>query len=273
MARERFLLDGWELTEGTVRDWAYRGGTDSATAPVGANASVANRAGEIWRPKAAGAGQFSLDVWVTGADRSEVEDNWRLLLRAARRRHRLIPVTRYMASGEVVTCDAELVGTIDPTHIGQRGMRASLSFSVPSGLWVSQASFVASTTPGAALPQTLALPGLEPSTEAMVDLTYVINGPITNPVIVDRTDGYDGDSFKYNGTVSASQSLTVNAGTWLVTGGGGLTVDHAKVMPSGNRLMTVVAARPDETPTVQLRGTGGGGGTKLTVTGRRSYAC
>lgn len=273
MARERWLADGWEITEGTVRDWAYRGGTDSVTAMVGANATVPNRDGELWRPKVAGPGSFNLDVWLAGSTRTEVEANWRLLLRAVRRRHRLVTFTRYMASGEVVLADAELIGTIEPTHIAQRGMRASMAFAVPAGVWRSQTTYTNQTTAGASLPQTLSLTSFEPSSEAMVELTYTIAGAITTPVIADTTDGVDGDTFKYDATVGSGQSLIVNAATWAVTSSGGLTVNQAKIMPTGNRLMTVVAARPGATPTVQLRGTSGNGNTRLTVTGRRIYAC
>jgi hypothetical protein len=273
MARERIFLDGWEITLGVVREWAVRAGTDGTTGAVGANGDVPNRTGTLWRPKVAGPGQFDLDVWVAGATRTEVEVAWRNLLRAARRPHRLIRITRHMASGEIVECDAELTGTIDPTHIAQLGMRAQLTFGVPSGVWKSQTVYTAQTVAGAALPQTLVLDGLEPSTAAIEDLVLVIKGAVAAPTVVDRTDGVDGDYLLYGATIAAGGSLRLDSATWGVTGAGGHVVNIANVNQVGRRYLAVPAARPGQTPTVELRGSGGGVGTQLVVTGRRAYAC
>lgn len=274
MTRERWFADGWEITEGTVRDWAYRAGSDSTTAMVGVNAVVPNRDGELWRPKQTGPASFNLDVWLAGTNRTDVELAWRTLLRAVRRPHRLVRFTRYMASGEHVYCYAELIGTIEPTYIAQKGMRASMAFSVPAGRWYSEDSYTMQTVAGAALTQTLVLTSFEPSTAPMDTLTFQVKGPITSPIVVDRTDtGFDDDTCKYDAPLTVGQTLTLDSGSWDVTGAGGLAINQSKILPTGGRLLTVNAARPGEVPTVQLRGSGGSTTTQLIVTGRRAYAC
>ena len=164
MARETIAFDGWELTEGTVRNWEIRDGFDDVAAMVGDNLTVANRSGEVWRPKTLGAGKFTVQLWLAGKTISQAQDAWRTLLRATVRPHRLVRVTRTMASGEVVYCDAEVTGGVSPTHLGQTGYRASITFTVPSGIWRSDVVYEHKTPVGAKLNQGLYLDNLAPST-------------------------------------------------------------------------------------------------------------
>jgi hypothetical protein len=270
---ERWTADDWDLEQAGVRGWEYRDGTDQVSAPVGANGAVPNRTGEIWRPKALGPGMFTLGIWFKGTDRAMVEDQFRLLLRAVVRPHRLVRIDRYMANGDRIQCYAEYAGSIKPTYISQRGMKASIDFKVPSGVWKGTTLVSQGTVAGAALTQTLSLPGLAKSTAAIEDSKFTIYGPISNAVVVDRTDGVDGDSFKYAATIGANQSLTVDCKTWAVTGGGGLVVNHAAILPSGRRHLTIPPPRPGANPTLQLRGTGGGATTRLTAEAYPSFVC
>ena len=187
--------------------------------------------------------------------------------------HRLVRFERTLASGLVVHCDAESAGTVKPTFIAQQGMKAAIDFKVPDGVWRGAAPVTAATVAGAALSQTLTLPALAPSTAAIEDGSFTIYGPITNPKVVETTDGVDGDSFYYNASIASGGSITVNAATWAVTGGGGHVVNQAKVFPGGRRMLTVNPARPGDSPSLQLRGTGGGAATKLSYTAYPTFAC
>lgn len=270
---EKWVVDGWDLALSGARGWEYREGTDMVAAAIGSNGSVPNRRGEIWRPKTLGPGGFTLGLWLTGADRAACETQFRNILRAVVRPHRLLTIERTLASGEVIQCSAEYAGSIKPQHFAQKVMKASLDFAVPDGVWRGQTTYTHSTIAGAALTQSLTLTNLEPSTAAIEDGTFIIDGPITNPHVVDVTDGVDGDDFYYNASLAAGQTLTVNCATWTVTGGGGHTAQLGKVFPSGRRLLSVPAARPGQTPKLELRGTGGGTGTRLTFSGKKTYAC
>lgn len=271
---EKWTADGWNLEAAGVRGWEYRAGTDRVAAPVGSNGQVPNRRGELWRAKTLGAGSFTLGMWLAGTSRDECYAQYGLLLQAVVRPHRLVRIERTMADGSVRWCDAEYAGGIEPTHIAQRGMKAAIDFKVPDGVWRAKDPMAAvSTIAGSALPQTLALPLLAGNTAAVEDGTITVYGPITSALVVDRTDGVDGDTLLYDTPLTSGQYATFDGKAWTVTGGGSHVAKVAKVFPSGRRFLTVPAPRPGATPTIQLRGTGGGAATKLTYTAYPTFAC
>lgn len=270
--RERIYFDGWELTEGSVRNWEVRDGTDEVAGMVGDNLTVANRSGEVWRPKTLGAGRFQLQVWLWGTTKQAAHDQFRNLLRAVYRPHRLVRVTRTLASGEDVFCDAEVVGQIAPTHLGQNAYRATITFGVPAGVWFSSAVYTMTSAVGSALPKTLSLTEVAASTAPLECLTYTVYGPITNAKIIDNTDGGYADTLLYKGSIAAGAWISFNADTWAIQTGG-FSYANNNVVPTGRRLMTVTAARPGDVPSVRLEGTGGGTATKLVVAGRCAYLC
>lgn len=270
---ESWKADGWAMESVGVRGWEYRSGTDQVAAPVGTNGVVPNRRGEIWRPKTLGPGQFSLGMWLAGPTRADAEAQFRLLLQAVVRPHRQVKFERTRADGTTIECYAEYAGQIAPTPISQRGIKAQIDFKVTDGVWLGQTLVTTQTVAGTALTQTLALPGLAGSTAAIEDGSFTIYGPITSPIVVDRTDGVDGDLFKYDTSLTTGQSITVDSKTWAVTGGGGHVVNQAKVFPAGRRMLTVVHPRPGTNPTLELRGSGGGGTTKLSFAAYPTFAC
>lgn len=278
--RERWLFDGWELTEGVLRDWAYRAGTGNTAPFVGEDTSVPGRSGQLWRPKVQGPATFSLDFWFQGADRQAVQDAYNTILRAMRRRHRLVTVTRTRASGEQVVADVQLVGTIEPTYLSQRVWRATATFVIPAGCWRSVSTFThKSSQVSATFPKNLVLTGLEPSTEAMDELTVKVHGPGVNIKVADWTDGVEGDWFKYAATMTASQFFTLNCKTWAITAGTDADANddtwvnvHA-MQYSGTRYLPIPAARPGDTPTVKISmASGGTTATYVEVAGPRAYA-
>jgi hypothetical protein len=270
---ESWKADGWALESVGVRGWEYRSGTDGVAAPVGVNGSVPNRRGEIWRPKTLGPGMFTLGMWLAGPTREDAEAQFFDLLRACVRPHRQVKFERTRANGVTYECYAEYAGQINPTPIAQRGIRAAIDFKVADGVWRGQTLVTTPSPADATLPKTLALPGLAASTAAIEDGSFTVAGPISNTLVVDVTDGVDGDSFSYTKPIASGESITVNSQTWDVTGGGGHVVDLSKVFPAGRRMLTVVAARPGAQPTFQLRGTGGGALTRLTYAAYPTFAC
>jgi len=273
MARERITFDGWELTIGQgVRDWEVRDGMDEVSGFLGDNHQIGGRGAEVWRPKRIGAGRFEVGLWLGGSSVSDAQARYRDLVRAVARPWALIRVQRTMADGTVIFCDAELVGGIKPNHIGQLGYRASLTFNVPSGVWLSYDSFMAVTPAGATLPKTLSMPEHKIATAPMQMLMYTITGPITNPKLSDATSGGTGDTFMYKGTVTSGNQLVIRANDWSVTGVG-FAPNLGLLFPTGDRLMTVAPPRPGGVPAVKLEGTGGGALTKLQVDGRAAFLC
>jgi len=270
--RERIWFDGWELTEGTVRHWETRDGTDEVAAMLGDNLNVANRSGEVWRPKLVGPGKFTVNLWLKGKTRSEAQNAWRTLLRACFRPHRLVQVQRTMASGELVYANVEVVGTVSPTHLGQTGYRASITFNVPIGVWLSVATYRMDSPKSAKMPQTLYLTDWEPSTAPLELLQFTIYGRITNPKLIDNTDGGYGDTLTYMGTIPSGAWIRFNAANWGIDASG-TTYSHALTNPTGRNFLSVSAARPGDKPSVQLQGTNTDSKTHIGVAGRRAYLC
>lgn len=272
MGTDRWWIDDFELTQGVVRDIETRSGMHQTPAPVGTNPLVPNRSGEVWVRKVHGAGTLTLSMWL-GDGTIDVLEFWADVLRACTHVHRQLVIRRQMpSSGEMRECNAELSSSIQPTHLGEGGMRAQLEFKIPSGQWQSVAAYSHLTPAGAALPKTLVLNEFEHSTAPNLALVCHIPGPIINPRVTDITDGVAGDSFIYSGTVPGGAVLTVSCRDWEVTATG-MTPNPGAITPTGPRFLTIPAARPGVTPRVQLTGTGGGGTTQLEVLGHRTYLC
>ena len=272
---EKWLFDGWELTNKVAWGWAHRDGTNEAAAFVGANTTVPSRSGELWRPKVQGPGRFAIDLWLKGATQAEVHANWRTVLRAMRRRHRQVVVTRYMPDGERIECNAEVIGTIAPQHLSQRVWRASVTFNIPDGVWRSYTTYSAQVAPAApGSTRTVTMTDWEPCTEAMDELTLTMAGPGTGWYVSDVTDGALGDWVRYNAAIPAGCALVLNCKTWNVGYTGTWTPDLGALQYSGSRFLSVPAPRPGAVPELRLTlDSGSTGATSLTVHGPRAYAC
>ncbi|MGW3181648.1 hypothetical protein ACWDD9_20470 [Kitasatospora sp. NPDC001119] len=273
MARERWLVDGYDLTDGLVRDVEYRAGLTGTPAVIGANATVPNKTGELWRPKHHGPGKFTLALWLapTTGGWQDVEAAWEDLLRVVARPHRLLTFERHTAAGQIRRCEGEVLSALTPAPLGQSGMRISLEVNVPAGYWASADTSTHATGPGAPVPQDLVLTEFADATAPMEQLAYLLTGPITAPTVTDTTDATGGDSFTYTGQIGAGQSLTVDAATWQLTGTGGLVPDPGRLTNTGPAFLRLAPGRPGKPPSVRLNGTNTGPTTRLAVTGHRAY--
>ena len=111
--RERWLFDGWELTTGDgtgIRAWESFDGVDGVSAFTGSNVTTANRSAELWRPKSLGPGKFTIALWVMGKGRLEAMAAWNNVIRAFVRPFRQVRVNRWLPDGNMIWCDAEVVG-------------------------------------------------------------------------------------------------------------------------------------------------------------------
>lgn len=275
MARETWTADGTALTDGVVRDVEYRAGLYGTPDVEGADSQVSQRTGRIWTPKVLGAGRFTLAMWLGGRTREDVEAQYDLLLALLVHPHRPTLFVRTLADGTARTCLGDVVGSIEPTPIGQRGMRCSFDVSVPAGYWESTASTTDSASyaaaSGAAANLDLNLTSKIGGTAAMENLAVTIPGPASNPTVTDRTDGVDGESFAYTGTVPAGGSLTVNSAAWTVTGTG--FVPSLQALVHTGRRFLPVAARSVRglAPVVRLSAANVTTATGLSVAGRNAY--
>lgn len=104
-----------------------------------------------------------------------------------------------------------------------------------------------------------------PSTAPIEDIAWKLTGPWLNPVL---TFG-DGSWVAYDANIPAGQSLTIDSGTWQLTGSGGLVVNYTKIRHDGadDRWATL----PATSQTVTLGGTTRTAATKLAGTGRNMF--
>jgi hypothetical protein len=269
VARERYVIDGYDVTEGNVRDVETREGLATEPDLRGDDQEIANSIGDVFVPKVYGPGRFTMQVWWgVSTTRAAVEAAFEELQRVVSRPHRMCRIVRTLSDGSTRQCDAYKVSSMKPTAIGQRGYRAGIEFKIPRGFWRGTADVVDETPAGAALPKTLALVNVGAGTAPVDDSVYRVIGPISDPVVVDTTDGVDKAWFSYAGQVPANAHMEVNAATWTVVGVG-FTVNQQAVAFSER--MTTVAGPPGQNPTVALRGTNGGATTALRVTGRPAW--
>jgi hypothetical protein len=265
--REDWWVDDWLVTDGWVRDVEMRTGLYQSAAKRGQNALVANRTGQLWTPKTFDQGTFTLNVWLGDDTRTQVEQWWDLFLRAVSPGHRLCRYRRTLAGGGSRYCDGEVTQQISPTSLG---IRAAVEVQVPEGVWWDGGGEVSeSTVAGAGLWQTLTLDAFALVTAPQERLVSRVEGPINNPQVIDVTDGVDGEWWTYDGALTAGQSIVVGGGPdgWDLTGFGGFVPDPAKLRYSGATYLIVPPAKIGNVPTVQLRGSGGGAGTRLTISG------
>ncbi len=271
MARERWLADDWEITQGLVRDVERRDGLYRAAGKRGGNVTIAGQHGDLWRPKKNGPASFVLNVWLGTNSRAEWEVEWDNLLRALTPGHRLVRYRRLLSGGEWREAYGEVLSAVEPAPNGNLLARGSIEVNVPSGRWRGL------TTTSQSLTGTgrLSLTAFAGSTAPLDDLTYRITGPITNPRVLDVTDvarGSVGNSLTWTGVIGTGQTLVVDAGAWAVTGEGGLAVpDVGPLSFTGDRFLTLPVAPPGESPAVQLDGSNVGVGAGLAVGGYLSY--
>lgn len=266
-----WFVDNVPLKSGIVRDVENRAGWRNVAAPTGQNLNVPNRAGEIYVPKSVAAGGLILNLWLHHRSEEELNNGWEALLRTVVQPHRMVTIHEYRPGGAEHgqrVCRAELVGGIRPTPSGRNGMRASLNFRIPAGIWETVYDYPFESEVGPSLPKVVGLSDLAQSTAPIDNAILTIVGPITNPVVSWHNPAYGmGSSVKYTGTVPDGAKLILNSGTWGITGVG-FTPNKAAVIPTGSRFMTI---EPSDAPSLTLSGIGGGAKTQLLVSAHAAF--
>lgn len=272
MARERLLIDGWELTEGLVRDLELRDGLYGTPEMIGQNPVVANRRGSTYRRKNIGEGSFTINGWVASADgtRTGFESAWQTLLRAVWRPERLVKYERYLASGEIRECYGEVSGQLAPAAIGQQAGRFALQVRVPNGLWRGQTTVTDQSTGTLTSGATFALTNLANGSAPVDDAKVVLTGPLTSPQVA--VVGNAVEFVKYTGTIGAGAVVTIDCGTWDVTATG-MTANPAAVTYGGDSsYLTIPSPGPTGVaPSVVVTGSGFTASSKVALTGKRAH--
>ena len=268
---ERWWIDNYELTRADM-GWEVREGTDEWAGLSGASATLAGRDGELWRRKALAAGTVTLSLWLRGTNQAKARALWGELLRVAGRRNRTVLLKRELSDGELVYARVSLTGAAKPVHLGQVGMRAQLTFTVPAGKWYGGTQYTY-TTPGG-VSTVLSMPELAPSTAPML-ARFEITGPCSQFVLEDKSDPYATspatERFTYSGSVPAGTTFTLVPETWEFSSSTSTVPDLAKCRFTGRRWFEIEPSPPGEVPQVRFGFSGGSSATKLKVLSRRWY--
>lgn len=136
MARESLTVNGTlDLMAGT--HWDVETLVVWSPEPVGEDPVVAGRTGSLWRPKVHGQAGFRADMWVgdPSASRAVAWGYWEQIQAVVAQPSALLTVVWTLSEGATRTCQAELTGDVAPRSLGTTGWKASLEFSIPSGVW------------------------------------------------------------------------------------------------------------------------------------------
>lgn len=270
MAKERWIADGYELSEGFVREIETYEGLYGSAPITATDISVPMRDGEIAVPGRLGPGGFTMRMWLTGATRTEALMQWEQLQRVLVKRHRLVHWVQHRVDGTVRETYGRVVGKIEPTPIGRLGFRAQLDIQVPSGTWQNTHDvdtgwipLLEGITPGP-VNRLIDLHGFAGASAPLTTLRYHIRGTVEGLRI---TCPETGEWAAYYVPLGSDETLHIDAAKDIVTAP---RVDafHYK----GPYMMEAIPSDDiNVKPQLRVYATNAGLGAALRVRGRRLY--
>lgn len=284
----------WPLTVDGVRldTLAYnistRQGRDLVAPKVGGNIETDLRDGELWVPnKKVGPGRIVLDMWVGGTDADGVaptddyekyRDNLDFLLRMFNVNHRLLDIRQQwnIAGTKIRQALCELSAQIQPevATSSPYTSRLVVEFKILGGFWQDVAESNYDSAIGLLTNTDIPLPVFAPSTAPIRDAWVVLDGPATNPKLIDyRTGHYVQLNFAVpNGqqwVVGPDWTSKVGAGIAFTTGG---TDKMDVTVFAGSHAPALFGITADPLgPQVRIEGTGFGANTRLRIRAKNKY--
>lgn len=218
------------------------------------NVTVPGRHGTIRTPnKRYEEGQIVLPMWVRGCDdsegsvgRTQFYANVDMLNNLFRPGAGLLTVLHTLPDGSQRRCLAECTEAINLTMTsgGQFPYGTfSVALRVPDAFWTDTIVTNFDMAPGF----TGNVSVLNGMTAPCEDAILKVYGPCTSVTVEARYNGGPMDDplyFTYSGTIGTGQTLTINCGTWALTGGGGLVVDYTKMFHTGSSRFLTIAPGP-----------------------------
>lgn len=204
----------------------------------GANAVVAYRRGEVWRPKVFAARRLALAMWVKGSDangiipvagaRAQFNQNLESLKTMFGVIDRELVLTRrkqVLASLLVQTGRAECVGTLEPNMNGPTLGKFVVDLLMSDPFWYG--ADVNETVPivGATLVNT--------GSAAVRNMVIRFNGPLTNPQLVNQSPDIP-VAVSYVGTIAGGDWVELNTDDYTARDQDGISV-IGNVTHSGER--------------------------------------
>ena len=238
----------------------------------GDNLPVAGRHGALrTRRKRFDAGEVVLPMWVVGADedglpptetsgRARFFANYDQLVRVFSAD--TVELVHTLPDGTSRRCIGEVTDTLDPEVRGSiPGGKFSVALQVPGAFWEDADTVATSRVHGVGTHGCAEFAG---ATAPMDDLAVSFVGPANNPHVA------CGDVWvSYLDVLDAGQSVTVDAGTWTITGSG-VSADYGRLRYGGDTRWFVLDPA-DPAPQVTVSTTDAADSPQTVLTGRRKF--
>lgn len=265
-----------------------KSGRDYLPSVRGSNAEAPGRHGSLYIPgKKFDDGRFLLQMWVIGANTDgtistnaldEYRQNMDLLKRLFGKRHALLDVQATDSLGAVRQAYCEVLAAIDPEVVGTNPLgRFTVELKIPGVFWRdttdtnydSGAGGVNSTS------TTVNNTNHAGATGIMEDLIIVVDGPATNPKVIDNATGH---YVQLNEALPSGSQWNIDTSTWSSKVGVGIafttsgTDKTAVTSYSGQHSPRYFAMTPDATSIpIGWTCTGPSSATRLRIRGRKKY--
>lgn len=266
-------------------------GRDASPGKKGANFDTGNVDGELWIPnKKANAGLFALKMWVGGTDEDGVvpsgDDYWKYtenldsLKRMFNVSGRLIDVRQSLKNDGTKIRQAlcEVTDIISPEMLAAYPYTTefTVGLKIPGSFWQDVAESNFDSAIGLVANTNHTLPAPWPAATApMRDLYVVLDGPATNPKLIDNRNGH---YVMYNGILPNGQQWVVNTVTYSSKVGVGIaftdtgTDVYEQTVYAGGHAPKMFGMEADSPgPQVRIEGSGFGANTRLRIRGKIKY--
>jgi hypothetical protein len=278
---ESYLVNGVNLMN---LAWRIEDASGATTAPGrrGGNITVARRHGAVKGRKRYEPGQFILDMWVKGVDKTtgglpigstDVDEFHK----------RIDELTRLFYSDTLTIVHVRPDGTqrqaiaeleMEPLAFARDVTspvygKFTVALSIPGAFWtdVSPVTQTLAGTSGA----TLSWTSFAGATAPMDELTLTF-GPSNNPQLL---QGSTGMLTAYDSTILAGRRLVVDAANWTITGavdaGGNWSYNYAAFRHLNSARWFELTPNYDGSAPVTTLSHTGGGSVSVTLSGRRKY--
>lgn len=201
----------WEVEGQSLHTWANSietlDGREGLPPKRGQNEVVAYRPGEVWRPKVFAARRLALAMWVKGSDadgaipvegsRAQFRQNLEALKSVFARTDRELVITRRIRTLSptllVQTGKAELLGVLEPNMAAKDLARLVIELNMADPFWYGTEVDTVVPRAGATI--------VNSGTHDVTSLVVRLNGPLTNPQLVNQSSGPPVVALSYAGTI------------------------------------------------------------------------
>lgn len=281
-------LDGTRL-DTMAYNIETKDGRDLGPGLQGEDISTGMRDGDIFVPnKKAAPGRVVLKMWVTGTDDNGLVDadsywlyrqNLDKLKRMFNVSHRLLDLREQLdtAGAHIRQALCTTSAMIDPSMLVNFPYTAkfAVELKIMAGFWQDLADSNYDSNIGLLANTDIDLPAFALATAPMRDMWVVLDGPATNPKIIDNRSGHYA---LLNGAIGNGIQWVVDTTSWTSRTGAGIAFtnggndQYANTEFAGSHSPSIFGVTADPLgPQIRIEGSGFGANTRLRLRGKLKY--